>query len=208
MNLSHPLELVSHPLDGRILEALSGADAAYTGRQVHALIGQHSVGGVQAGLDRLSRQGILSAQPAGRAVLYRLNADHLAAAHIRGLAHLRYELVRRLRSELGSWHPRPATAHLFGSTARRDSTADSDIDILLVWPRELGDPDRPDWRDQVDALSSAVTAWTGNDTRVVELGEDEVRSIAASDPLLASIREEGIHLAGDDRLIHPTPPSR
>ena len=59
MNLSHPLELVAHRVDGRILEVLSRADAAFTGRQVHALIGDHSVSGVQAGLDRLRRQGIL-----------------------------------------------------------------------------------------------------------------------------------------------------
>src|SRR2546429_1541209 len=210
VNLAHPMELISNAVDGRILEVLSGADAAFTGRQVHRLVGAHSASGVQAGLDRLRRQGIVTAQPAGRAVLYRLNADHLAAAHIRSLAHLRYELVRRLRSELGSWHPRPATAYLFGSAARRDGDAGDDVDILLVWPGEIGDPDRPDWRDQVDALSSAVTAWTGNDTRVVELGEEEVTSApaGAGDHLLASIRGEGIHLAGDDRLLRPAPASR
>src|SRR5438067_1430016 len=116
MDLSHPLELIAHRVDGRILEVFSGADAAFTGRQVHALIGEHSVSGVQAGLDRLRRQGIVTAQPAGRAILYRLNTDHLAAAHVRGIAHLRHELLLRLRSEFESWNPRPLAAYLFGST--------------------------------------------------------------------------------------------
>ena len=201
MDVSHPLELVAHRVDGRILEVLSRADAAFTGRQIQALVGEHSVGGVQAGLNRLRHQGIVIAEPAGRAILYRLNVRHLAAAHIRGLAHLRHELLRKLRSELDSLDPAPLAAYLFGSAARQDGTADSDIDICLVRPREIGDPDRPDWRDRVDALARTVTAWTGNDTRVVEFGEDEVMALAGRDPLLASISEEGIPLAGDESLL-------
>jgi predicted nucleotidyltransferase len=208
LNLSHPLELVAHGVDGRILEVLSGADAAFTGRQVHALIGQGSAAGVQLGLDRLRRQGIVTAEPAGRAILYRLNTAHLAAVHVRALAHLRHELLRRLRSEFESWDPRPLAAYLFGSTARRNSTADSDIDICLVRPGEVSDPDLPDWRGQVERLPEAVTAWTGNDTRVVEFSEDEVRSTADRDPLLASIRAEGIQLVGDESLLRLGRPGR
>jgi predicted nucleotidyltransferase len=201
VNLSYPLELISHPVDGRILEVLTGADAGFTGRQIHALLGEGSVSGVQLGLDRLRRQGIIVAEPAGRAILYRLNADHLAAPHVRALAHARHELLRRLRSEFEGWNPRPLTAYLFGSTARRDSTADSDIDLFIVRPRDIDDPDRPDWRNQVDALARKVTAWTGNETRVVEFGAEDVRSGAGHDPLLAAIREKGLHLAGDGSLL-------
>jgi predicted nucleotidyltransferase len=203
VNLSHPLELISHPVDGRILEMLSGADAAFTGRQVHAALGEGSARGIQLGLARLHRQGIVLAEPAGRAILYRLNTDHLAASHVRALAHLRHELLRRLRSELGSWDPGPVVAYLFGSTARRDSTADSDIDLWLVRPAEIVDPDSPAWRNQVDALARAVTSWTGNDTRVVEFGEEEARTGASRDQLLESIGAQGIHLAGDESVLRP-----
>ncbi len=203
VDLTHPLELVTHRVDGRILEVLSRADAAFTGRQVHALVGEHSLAGVQAGLARLRRQGIVSVEPAGRAILYRLNVDHLAAVHVRGLAHLRHELLRRMRAELESGEPRPRAAFVFGSAARQDSTADSDIDICLVRPREIADPDHPEWRNRVESLARIVTAWTGNDTRMVEFGEDEVRAGAGSDPLLASIRDEGIPVAGDESLLRP-----
>lgn len=201
VNLSHPLELISHPLDGRILEVLSGADAGFTGRQVHGLLGGHSVRGVQLGLDRLRRQGIVVAEPAGRAVLYRLNTSHLAASHVLSLAHLRHDLIRRLRSGFASWNPQPAAAYLFGSTARGDSVAGSDIDICIIRPEGVGDPDRADWREQVDSISRQVSAWTGNDTRVLEYAVDEVLALAGRDPLLVSIRDEGIHLAGDDRPL-------
>jgi predicted nucleotidyltransferase len=203
MNLSHPLELISHPLDGLILEVLAGADAGFTGRQVHALVGGHSARGIQLGLNRLHRQGIIEAEPAGRAILYRLNRCHLAAAHVVGLAHLRHDLVRRLEEEFERWDPKPATAYLFGSSARRDSTASSDLDILVVRPGDVEDPDRPDWRQQIDRLSDKSTRWTGNDTRVLEYAEDEARALVERDPVLRSIREEGIHLAGDERLLRP-----
>jgi predicted nucleotidyltransferase len=205
VNFSHPLELISHPLDGRILEVLSGADAGFTGRQVHALLGDHSVRGVQLGLDRLRRQGIVTAEPAGRAVLYRLNTSHLAADHVLRLAHLRHELVRRLRSEFDSWEPHPAAAYLFGSTARRDSMTGSDIDIFIVRPKDVGDPDRADWRERVDSMSRKVTVWTGNDTRILEFAENEVLPLIGRDPVMVSIRDEGVHLAGDDGFLRGQP---
>jgi predicted nucleotidyltransferase len=201
MNLSHPLQLISHPLDGLILEVLAGADAAFTGRQVHALVGEHSVRGIQLGLNRLRGQGIIKAEPAGRAILYRFNTCHLAAAHVLGLAHLRHELVRRLKAEFERWDPQPTTAYLFGSTARRESTAPSDLDIFVVRPRNVEDPDRPDWREQIDRLSERATSWTGNDTRVLEYAENDARASIERDPVLRSIREGGIQLAGDERFL-------
>lgn len=202
VNLTHPLDLVARGIDGRILEVLSGADAAFTGRQVHALLGHGSAAGVQLGLNRLRRQGIVTAEPAGRAILYRLNASHLAAPHLRALVELRRELLGRLRTEFEGWGLPPLAAYLFGSTARRDSTDDSDVDLCVVRPLDV-DADAPAWRDQVDRLSRMVTAWTGNEARVVEFSEDEVRSAAGNDPLLASIRAQGIQLAGDESLLRP-----
>jgi predicted nucleotidyltransferase len=207
VNLTHPLDLVAHGIDGRILEVLCGAEAAFTGRQVHALLGHGSAAGVQLGLNRLRRQGIVTAEPAGRAILYRLNASHLAAPYLRALVDLRRELLGRLRSEFEGWGPQPLGAYLFGSTARRDSADDSDIDVCIVRPLDV-DADAPAWRDQVDRLSRMVTAWTGNEVRVVEFSEAEVRSGVGSDPLLASIRAEGIQLAGDESLLRTGRPER
>jgi predicted nucleotidyltransferase len=207
VNLSHPLDVLAHGVDGRILEVLCGAEAAFTGRQVHSLLGHGSAAGVQLGLNRLRRQGVVTAEPAGRAILYRLNASHLAAPYLRALVDLRRELLGRLRSQFEGWDPPPLAAYLFGSTARRDSTDDSDIDLCVVRRLDV-DADAPAWRNQVDRLSRMVTAWTGNEARVVEFSEDEVRSTAGHDPLLVSIRAEGIRLAGDETLNRPSQPER
>ena len=201
MDLSHPLQLASHPVDGRILEVLAGADASFTGRQVHALVGVYSPRGVQLGLDRLRRQGIITAEPAGKATLYRFNTNHLAADHILGLAHLRRELLRRLRMTFESWNPKPLAAHLFGSTARNESTADSDVDLCIIRPRDVQDPDRADWREQVDRVSRDIREWTGNEPRVLEYGEDQARALVGRDQVLTVVSKEGIPLAGDERFL-------
>jgi predicted nucleotidyltransferase len=155
---------------------------------------------VRLALDRLSRQGIAIAEQVGRTTLYRLNRGHLAAAQVVGLAHLRHQFVESLRSAFAAWSPQPAAAYLFGSTVRGESTAASDIDICIVRPADV-DADSPDWRRLCDMLAHDVSIWTGNDTRILELAEDEVRRPVGDDPLLMSIGDEGIHLSGDDRLL-------
>jgi predicted nucleotidyltransferase len=157
---------------------------------------------VQLGLDRLTRQGIVAAAPAGRAILYRLNVDHLAAPHIQALIQLRRELLQRLRADFQNWVPAPAAAYLYGSTARRESTAESDIDLLVVRPRDV-DADAAAWRSQIDRLSRMVTVWTGNEAQVLEFSEDEARTLAGRDALFVSIHGDGILLAGDDGLLRP-----
>lgn len=203
VDLSHPLQLTSHPVDGRILEVLAGADASFTGRQVHALVGAYSPRGVQLGLDRLRRQGIITAEPAGKATLYRFNINHLAADQILGLAHLRRELVRRLRMTFEGWNPKPVAAYLFGSTARNESTADSDIDLCIIRPGDVQDPDRADWREQIERMSKDIKGWTGNEARVLEYGEDQARALVGRDQVLAAVGEEGIRLVGDESFRHP-----
>ena len=128
----------------------------------YTAIGAHSVDGVRKVLLRLTEQGIVAAEPAGRAYLYRLNRDHLAAGPIEALARLREALVERLRAELASWAAPATYGALFGSAVRADMRLDSDLDLLLVRPDHAHSPV---WSDQVTALSLAATRWTGNDTR-------------------------------------------
>ena len=57
----------------------------------------------------------------------------------------------------------------------------------------------PEWRRRVDGLSTLVTAWTGNDTCVLELGEDEAeRRLEGGGPVLADVRSHGIVLYGQE----------
>lgn len=204
MNWAHPLQLVSHPLDGRILEILAGADVSMTTGQIARVARDVSERGVRAAVDRLQVQGVLVAQPAGRAALYRLNRDHLASRHLIGLAHLWFELVERLRAAFAEWDPAPVAAYLFGSVGRRDGTAGSDIDILLIRPDAL-DGDDPTWLEQRDRLALQVETWTGNDTRMLEYRAGEALVLKAKEPLLNAAGEEGVALAGDREFLAAGP---
>lgn len=59
------------------------------------------------------------------------------------------------------------------------------------------------WLEQLSSLAEAVTSWTGNDTRLLELSAEELREgLAAGEPVLVSIRDEGVPLCGSRSYLH------
>ncbi|MGH2625205.1 MAG: nucleotidyltransferase domain-containing protein [Anaerolineales bacterium] len=196
MDLNRPLSVITPTVDADVLAVLAGAQAAFTGRQVHQVAGRHSERGIRNALHRLCTQGIVHRERVGAADQYRLNRAHLAAPYIEALAGLRDQLLQRISGELDRWAIAPVFAALFGSAARGEMRPDSDIDLLVV-REDTVDADDPVWRDQVDALAREVTTWTGNDTRVLEFGAGEVRAgLDAGDAVLLAARDEGIVLHG------------
>lgn len=194
MDLSRPLSVITPTLDGDVLRVLALADADFTSGDIHRQLDGPSIRGIHNTLGRLTQQGIVSRRPAGRANLYRLNRDHLAAPHVIGLARLRDELLDRLASEVRSWSVPPVLGVLFGSGARRDHTAESDIDLLLVRPSDAIDDA---WGEKTESLSTLVTAWTGNDCRILAFTQTHVEDRGASEPVLEDVVREGIAFHGD-----------
>jgi predicted nucleotidyltransferase len=145
-------------------------------------------------LQRLRDQGIIDSQDAGNATLYRLNRQHLAAPWIVGLANLRQQLVERLTRELQSWSPPPVFAALFGSAAAGTMSERSDIDILVIRPSGA---DGREWEEPIEALERAVSGWTGNDGRVLQLSQSAVGNTEIREPVLEDVFEAGIPLIGD-----------
>ena len=196
MDLARPLAVVTPTVDGDVLAVLARADASFTGRQVHQVAGRHSERGIRNALHRLSAQGIVSQERVGSADQYRLNRAHLAAPYIEALAGLRDELLHRVTREFEEWALPAASAVMFGSAARGAMRTDSDIDLLVLRPNSV-DADDPQWRSQLDGLASKVTAWTGNDTRILEFDVHQARAgLAAGDGVLLAARDEGHVLWG------------
>jgi hypothetical protein len=205
VQLDRPLQVVTPTVDGDVLTALAGADAAFTGRGVHQLIGRHSAEGVRRALERLARQGIVQVAVAGPSKLYTLNRDHLAAQHIVALARLREEFLDLLRQRLADWEIRPAYAALFGSAAGRDMRTDSDIDVFVVRPDSVASGDG-DWAGQLQDLARDGSRWTGNDLRIFEMSEAEVKLGAGGhDRVLSDIRDRGIRLVGPANYLRARP---
>lgn len=197
MQVQHPFRTVASSLDGEVLAVLAGADAAFTPPQVHRLIGSHSEDGVRKVLRRLVEQGVVLDERVGQAVSYRLNREHLAAPHIIGIARLYQELLDRIRAELDGWKIAPAFVGLFGSLPRREMRPDSDIDLFVARPDDVQGDD-PEWRDQLDRLAERVTAWTGNDARVLELAHSEAQAaLYEGQQVFEDMRDVGVRLYGD-----------
>ncbi len=202
MDLRHPFGVVTPSVDGDVLAVLARADKAFSGRAVQRAISGTSQRTVLRALRRLEDQGIVQSQPAAPAILFRLNRRHLAAPMIEALASLRLQLIERLRETIESWELAPLVAVLFGSAARGDASEESDLDILLVRARGV-DADDDGWRAQVAALEEAATAWTGNDARALEYGEEELPSLLGSERVIEDAVREGILLYGSMTTLKP-----
>ena len=147
-------------------------------------------------VNELSATGLITTQPAGRALLVSLNREHIAAEPLTALVSLRGRLVERLRTELGDWQ-QLAGAWLFGSTARGDGNPESDIDLLLVGDSTVDDED---WVETTARLTSRVHAWTGNQVQLVEhTRRSFAQLVKQRNPLVASLRTEGIPLTPGTR---------
>jgi hypothetical protein len=199
MEFARPLALVTPTLDGDVLAALAVADEEFSGRELARRVGRGSPEGIRRAADRLVGQGVLSLRVVGSAHLYRLNRDHLAAPWIEGLATLREQLLKQLRTLVGAWAEPPLIVMLFGSVADGSAANGSDMDLLVV--RRAGcDPDSTVWREQLESLSASATRWTGNDTRVLEYGETELQGMA-TEPVIADVAQRGIEIFGSRRAL-------
>ena len=196
MDVSRPHATALRASDADVLRVLAGTKEPMTGRRIYRLSGASALRTVQLALDRLAADGLLDTTEQGSARLYSLNRDHLAASAVLELVSLRRRLIDRLREQLAAFKPRPRFAALFGSTARGDGNAASDIDLFVVRPDTVAEDD-PRWLGQIESLEQAVRRWTGNRLSVSEIAEDELRqAIAEERPIIVELREDAVPLIG------------
>lgn len=192
MELHRPLATITPTLDGDVLALLARSEEAFTAGQVHRVLGRYSEAGIRKVMARLNGQGIVLRERVGGTHSYRLNRDHLAAATVIELADLHGLLMERIEDRLASWSIAPVYGAVFGSAARGTMIAESDIDLFLVRPDSVPSDE---WDAQVAALTSDVTRWTGNDTRVLEYGESELRE-SRTEPVLREVLADALTVVG------------
>jgi hypothetical protein len=153
--------------------------------------------GVRRVLERLTEQGVATADHRGNAIYYAGNRDHLAWPAVEILAGLRRALREQLVVMIGRWSIAPIHASLFGSAARADGDEASDVDVLLVKPDLPASVDEA-WDEQIHSLRSRVVALSGNRCQAFVVTAARLREhIAAGDPLVDAWLRDGIHLVGD-----------
>lgn len=196
MDVSSPYRAIAPTLDVSILVELSRHTEPISVPRLRERLGRGSDRGLRLALERLVRQGIVTEKRFGSLAVYALNEQHLAAPAVHSLADMRTRFLNQLRELIASWTIPPTHASLFGSAARRDGDASSDIDVLVVRPADVTEDDSA-WRNQLDDLEARIYAWTGNATQLAEIAEDDVAELRRRrPPIVDELARDAIDLAG------------
>ena len=133
----------------RVLAVLFGTpDRSFYANEVIALA-QSGTGAVQRELAALSEAGLLTVSKQGNQKHFQANAAAPVFAELRGLILKTMGLADVLRTALAPLAPQIEAAFVYGSVAKQQDTACSDIDLMIVSP-SLG------YADVYRALESAA----------------------------------------------------
>jgi predicted nucleotidyltransferase len=214
---------ITSTLDGPVLVALALAGKPLTVSEVASHAARGSEIGIRKSLGRLVAQGIVTATELGNTRVYSLNNDHVAAEVALGLTRLRPKLWEKMERSLEGWRVRPLYACVFGSAARHEGDAESDIDLLLVRPPTVAEMKEAQksksvmaalgtwsnatttgvmsevqakkWDMNVDSLHGLVRRWSGNPLQVVSLSAIEWSELRRKkSAIYQNIRQDEIRL--------------
>ena len=116
----------------RVLGLLFGQpDRSFYANEIIALVNAGS-GAVQRELAKLAQSELVTVQLLGKQKHYQANPDSPIYAELRGIAQKTMGLAEPLRAALAPLAGRIRAAFVYGSVAKRQDTASSDIDLMVV----------------------------------------------------------------------------
>lgn len=206
MDLAHPLRSLVPSLDSAVLEVLARTESGLSATQITRLSHRGTRAGQRPVLDRLVEHGLVVADPSSTGHLYRLNRGHLLADAVLSAARARSTLLERLAAACLALRPAPIHASVFGSVARGEGGAESDVDLMLVMDADA-DLATDDWDEQLRSLEDSVHLWTGNRLETVVLDHTRLRAAAhRGELLMRTWSRDARTLIGPtpDELLRPT----
>ena len=133
----------------RVLGLLFGQpDRSFYATELINLAGVGS-GAVQRELARLAQSGLVTVKPVGNQKHYQANPASPIYAELCGVVRKTVGLAEPLREALAVLAPQIKAAFVYGSIAKKEDTANSDIDLMLV-------SDTLTFRDTILALQTAT----------------------------------------------------
>jgi len=116
----------------RLLGFLFGQpDRSFYATELIAMAGAGS-GAVQRELARLEQSGLVTVRRIGAQKHYQANAASPIYEELRGIARKTVGLAEPLRTALAPLAPKILAAFVYGSVAKKQDTASSDIDLMVV----------------------------------------------------------------------------
>jgi len=124
---------------GGVLALLYGwADKAFYVRQIARHL-HASAGSVRRELEKLAAVDLIVRTSLGNQVFYQANQRHPVFSEMRALVNMTVGLFNTLRSALEPLRNRVSVAFVYGSIARQEERAGSDIDLMIIGNIELDD---------------------------------------------------------------------
>jgi predicted nucleotidyltransferase len=195
MDFAHPVESVIPGATGRLLAVLAETSAELNLRTLAGLA-RVSIAQASRVLPHLVEIGLVERRDVPPSALFRFVHEHVAAPAVVALARSRDAAVHRLAEAASVVEPSPTAMILFGSFARGDADAHSDIDVIVVRPGHVPDDDEA-WARSLDDWRITARRIVGNRIDVLEVSEQEVGQRLRSDaPLWQDVIRDGISIHG------------
>ncbi len=201
LDFVHPVEAVIPGAQGRVLAVLAETTAELNLRTVARLAGV-SVAQVSRVMPDLVGLGLIERREVPPVSLFRLNREHVAAGAVVELARSRDVALGRIGAAAAEMRVRPMSVIVFGSFARGEADAKSDIDVVLVRPGDVPEDD-DQWTAAVEHWRDRVRSITGNRVEVLDVGRSEViTKLAGRASLWQDVARDGVvvHGAAPDAL--------
>jgi predicted nucleotidyltransferase len=180
---------------GALLALLYGhPDQSFYYRQITRQLTGVSVGTLQRELDMLSHLGLIDRSTVGKQVFYRANRNHPVFPELRALVTKTVGAIQVLRVALAAIADRISVGFIYGSMARQEERAESDIDLLVVGNITLED---------VLGCVSDVESSLGRaiNPTVYSSAEFKIKLASGNHFLNSVVRGEKIFLIGDEREL-------
>jgi hypothetical protein len=195
VDFRRPVEAVIPGVPGRILAVLAETTAELNLRTIARLAGASPAQASRV-LPELVALGLVERREAPPSALFALIEDNVAGRLVRSLSRSRETVLEELGTLAGQIDPTPVSAIVFGSLARGEADALSDVDVVLVRPTEV-DEDDDAWASSIERWRTAARRLTGNAVQVIEVDEGELaRRLRRPSELWADVLREGVVVHG------------
>ncbi len=195
MDFRRPVEAVIPGVQGHILAVLAETTGELNLRTIARLANVSSAQTSRV-LPELVALGLVERREAPPSALFSLVEENVAARLVRELSRARTTVLDQLGALAGAIEPGPVSIVVFGSFARGDADAESDVDVVLVRPSGV-DEDDERWVWAVEAWRTSARRLTGNPVQVLEVDESEVaRRLRRPAELWSDVLREGVVVFG------------
>ncbi len=184
-------KLLGSRLRARVIGWLfTHTDERYFGRQLAVILGEDSTN-LSRELARLAKMGVLVCRQEGRQKYYRANSACPVFAELRGLAVKTAGVADVLREALAALAKSVRVAFIYGSLARGEENARSDVDVMVVGSATFG--------EVVDALTPTQERLAREVNPTVYSSREFSSKLASGHHFLTRVCEESkIFLRGDE----------